>query len=212
MKRSGPSYFPIILPFFFFHWHYSPLWALACRKYPSIFPYLSPTLSIFSLPALEDLFLLLLCILSWIFPIVSSLPVLGWRYFFAHVTHMVSRILRWFLDTWKICAPQSLVCIKIPTKRLISEHEIRSQEKCHHSIKCHHTYEDFSPSIFTHGFQRKRKQGHLGLTVTGPNYTKLSIHGILRWREFNIFWLLPRLGFGTEERTVLSAQCWATVI
>jgi hypothetical protein len=42
----------------------------------SIFPYLSPTLSIFSLPALEDLFLLLLSILSWVFLFVSSLPVL----------------------------------------------------------------------------------------------------------------------------------------
>jgi hypothetical protein len=40
--------------FFFFRWRYSPLWALACRK----FFYPSPTLSIFSLPALEDLFLL----------------------------------------------------------------------------------------------------------------------------------------------------------
>jgi hypothetical protein len=41
----------------------------------SICPYLSPTLSIFSLPALEDLFLLLLFILSWFFLFVSSLPV-----------------------------------------------------------------------------------------------------------------------------------------
>jgi hypothetical protein len=32
--------------------------------------------AIFSLPALEDLFLLLLSIFSWAFPIVSSLPVL----------------------------------------------------------------------------------------------------------------------------------------
>ena len=35
------------------------------KKSPSIFPYLSPTLSIFSLPSLEHLFLLLLSILSW---------------------------------------------------------------------------------------------------------------------------------------------------
>jgi hypothetical protein len=40
------------------------------------FPYLSPTLSIFSLPALEDLFLLLLSIVSWVFLFVSSLSVL----------------------------------------------------------------------------------------------------------------------------------------
>jgi hypothetical protein len=38
------------------------LWPV--EKYLSIFPYLSTTLSIFSLPALEDLFLLLLSILS----------------------------------------------------------------------------------------------------------------------------------------------------
>jgi len=41
------------------------LWPV--EQYLSIFPYLSPTLSIFSLPALEDLFLLLLSILSWVF-------------------------------------------------------------------------------------------------------------------------------------------------
>jgi hypothetical protein len=32
--------------FFFFHWHYSPLWALPCRTISLHFPYLSPTLSI----------------------------------------------------------------------------------------------------------------------------------------------------------------------
>jgi len=41
----------------------------------SIFSYLSPTRSIFSFPALEDLFLLLLFLLSWVFLFVSSLPV-----------------------------------------------------------------------------------------------------------------------------------------
>ena len=41
----------------------------------SILSYLSPTLSIFSLPAFEDLFLLL-PILFWVFLFVSSLPVL----------------------------------------------------------------------------------------------------------------------------------------
>jgi hypothetical protein len=40
------------------------LWPV--EQYLSIFPYLSPTLSVFSLPALEDLFLLLLSILSWV--------------------------------------------------------------------------------------------------------------------------------------------------
>jgi hypothetical protein len=50
------------------------LWPV--EKYLSICPYLSPDLSIFSLPALEDLFLLLLSILSWVFLFVSSLPVL----------------------------------------------------------------------------------------------------------------------------------------
>ena len=45
------------------------LWPV--EQYPSIFPYLSPTLSIFSLPALEDLSLLPLSILSRVFPFVS---------------------------------------------------------------------------------------------------------------------------------------------
>jgi hypothetical protein len=53
------------------------------EQYLSIFPYLSPTLSIFSLPALENLFLLLLFILSWVFLFVSILPVLEWRSFWA---------------------------------------------------------------------------------------------------------------------------------
>ena len=48
---------------------------------PSILSYLSPTLSIFSHPALEDLFLLLLSILSWVFLFVLSLPVLERRSF-----------------------------------------------------------------------------------------------------------------------------------
>ena len=47
------------------------------EQYPSMFSYPSPTLSIFSLPALEDLFLLPLPILSWAFPFFLSLPVLG---------------------------------------------------------------------------------------------------------------------------------------
>ena len=47
-----------------------------------IFSYLPPTLSIFSLPAL-DLFLLLLSIFSWVFPFFSSLPVLEWRFLWA---------------------------------------------------------------------------------------------------------------------------------
>jgi len=50
------------------------LWPI--EQYLSIFPYLSPTLFIFSLPALEDLFLLLLSILSWVFLFILSLPVL----------------------------------------------------------------------------------------------------------------------------------------
>jgi hypothetical protein len=49
------------------------LWPV--EQYLSIFPYLSLTLSIFSLPALEDLFLLL-SILSRVFLFVSSFPVL----------------------------------------------------------------------------------------------------------------------------------------
>jgi len=57
------------------------LWPV--EQYLSIFPYLSPTLSIFSLPTLEDLLPLLLSILSWVFLFVSSLPVLEWRSFWA---------------------------------------------------------------------------------------------------------------------------------
>ena len=49
--------------FFFFHWHYSPLRALACRTMSFHF-FLFATNSIFSLPALEDLFLLPLSIPS----------------------------------------------------------------------------------------------------------------------------------------------------
>ena len=57
------------------------LWPV--EQYLSIFPYLSPTLSIFSLPGLEDLFPLFLSILSWVFLFVSSLPVLEWRSFWS---------------------------------------------------------------------------------------------------------------------------------
>ena len=57
------------------------LWPV--EQYFSIFPYLSPTLSIFSLPSLEDLSLLLLSILSWVFLFILSLPVLEWRSFWA---------------------------------------------------------------------------------------------------------------------------------
>jgi hypothetical protein len=50
------------------------LWLI--ENYLSIFSCYSPTLSIFSLPALEDLFPLLLSIFSRVFLFVSSLPVL----------------------------------------------------------------------------------------------------------------------------------------
>ena len=57
------------------------LWPV--EQCPSIFSYLPPTLSIFSLPVREDLFLLPLSILSWVFPFFSSLPVLELRSFWA---------------------------------------------------------------------------------------------------------------------------------
>ena len=57
------------------------LWPV--EQCPSIFSYLPPTLSIFSLPALEDVFLLPLSILSWVFPFFSSLPFLEWSSFWA---------------------------------------------------------------------------------------------------------------------------------
>jgi len=50
------------------------LWSV--EKCPSIFSYLPPALSIFSLPAIEDFFLLPLSIFSSVFPFSSSLPVL----------------------------------------------------------------------------------------------------------------------------------------
>ena len=50
------------------------LWPV--EQCPSTFSYLPQTLSIFSLPTLEDLFLLPLSIFSWVFPFFSSLPVL----------------------------------------------------------------------------------------------------------------------------------------
>ena len=57
------------------------LWPV--EQCPSIFSYLPPTLSIFSLPTPEDLFLLPLSIFSWVFPFFSSLPFLEWRSFWA---------------------------------------------------------------------------------------------------------------------------------
>ena len=50
---------------------------------PSICFCLSLSLSIFSLPALQDLLLLALSIFFWVFLSVSSLPVVGWRSFWA---------------------------------------------------------------------------------------------------------------------------------
>jgi len=84
--------FLTIFIFFFFRWRYSPLWALACRTIFLHFS-LSPTFSIFSLPALEDLFLLLLSILSWVFLFVSSLPVLEWRSFLGILSFSI--LSRW---------------------------------------------------------------------------------------------------------------------
>ena len=50
------------------------LWPV--EQYPTIFFYPSPTFSIYSLPALVDLFLLPLSIFSLVFPFFSSFPVL----------------------------------------------------------------------------------------------------------------------------------------
>ena len=61
--------------FFFFHWHCSPLWALACRTMPFHF-FLSTTNS----PSSHSQhFLLPLSIFSWVFPFYSCLPFLEWR-------------------------------------------------------------------------------------------------------------------------------------
>ena len=51
------------------------LWPV--EQCPSIVSYLPPTLSIFSLPALEDLFLLPLSIFSWVFPL-RLVPSSSW--------------------------------------------------------------------------------------------------------------------------------------
>ena len=66
--------------YYYYYYYYSNdttahcgLWPV--EQCPSIFSYLPPTLSFFSLPAL-DLFLLPLSIFSWVFPFFSSLPVL----------------------------------------------------------------------------------------------------------------------------------------
>ena len=83
-SETKAEYQTLQTKYFFFHRHYSPLWALACRTMSFHF-FLSATnsLSIFSLPALEDLFLLPLSIFSWVFPFISSLRVLEWRSFWA---------------------------------------------------------------------------------------------------------------------------------
>ena len=57
------------------------IWSV--EQCPYIFSYLPPNLSIFSLPALEDLFLFPHSIFSWVFSFFSSLPVVEWRYFCA---------------------------------------------------------------------------------------------------------------------------------
>jgi len=74
--------------YYYYYYYYSigttahcGLWPV--EQCPSIFSYLPPTLSIFSLLALKDLFLLPLSIFSWVFPFFSSLPVLEWRSFWA---------------------------------------------------------------------------------------------------------------------------------
>ena len=60
------------------------LWPV--EQCPSTISYLPPTLSIFSLPALEDHFLFPLSIFPWVFPFFSSLPVLELRSFWASYT------------------------------------------------------------------------------------------------------------------------------
>ena len=67
------------------------LWPV--KKCSSIISYLPPTLSIFSLPAHEDLFLLPLSIFSWVLPFFSSLPVLEWRSFLGILSSSI--LSRW---------------------------------------------------------------------------------------------------------------------
>jgi len=68
------------------------------EQYHSIFSYLPPTLSIFSLPAFEDLFLLLLSNFSWVFPFFSSLPVLEW----SDVYYIMTIIPLQYIDNYKL--------------------------------------------------------------------------------------------------------------
>ena len=82
------------------------LWPV--EQSPSIFAYLPPTLSIFSLPALEDLFLLPLSIFSWVFPFFLSLPVLEWRSFWA--SYPVCPVMHLCYRRSKR-APKSAMCV-----------------------------------------------------------------------------------------------------
>ena len=80
------------------------LWPV--EQYSSIFSYLPPTLSIFSLPALENLFLLPLSIFSCIFPFFSTLQVLclrNFRIYRSRYTYCVFCILQTIIyTTWKV--------------------------------------------------------------------------------------------------------------
>ena len=67
----------------FFHWHYSPLWALACRTMSFHF-FLSVTnsLHLFT-PSTWRSLSTSFSIFFWVFTFFSSLPFLEWRYFSA---------------------------------------------------------------------------------------------------------------------------------
>ena len=110
--------------FFLFHW------ALAC---PSIFSYLPPTLSIFSLPTLEDLFLLPLFILSWVFPFFLPLIVLEWRSFLASypppfsiadLTSLSFALLSILLHILLCSSLLILLCVKCKFVGVVNEEEL----------------------------------------------------------------------------------------
>ena len=117
---------------FFFHWHYSPLWALAYRTMSFHFFPTCHQLPVFSLPALEDLFLLPLSIFSWVFSFFSFLPVLEWRSFWAFYPppFTLDNLSRLFFALLSI-----LLYYKIITPKLNKWSVAATRTYCPHLIK-----------------------------------------------------------------------------
>ena len=93
-KNTFALYIDLLWYYYYYYYYYYYLLLLPLALQPTVgfslsnnvlpfFSYLPSTLSIFSLPALEDLFLLPLSSFSWVIPFFSSLLVLEWRSFWA---------------------------------------------------------------------------------------------------------------------------------